>query len=110
MKNNVLIKGVLVLIVIALLAMGFTGCGATYIAYPATGTVYVWTDSYDDYTIKMDSVYQGYSYYSSSYVVIYNVPVGYHTFSANGWFWYGSQTQYISSGPNYVDIYTPYAY
>jgi hypothetical protein len=47
-KNNVLMKGILVLIVIALLAMGFTGCGATYIAYPATGTVYVITDSWDD--------------------------------------------------------------
>ena len=109
MKDNVLIKGVLVLIVIALLAVGFTGCGAVYPTYPTyqtTGTVYVYTDSYDDYDIYMDSVYQGYSYYTSSYFVIYSVPVGYHTFVADGWWYYGSKYQYISSGANYVTIYT----
>jgi len=106
MKNNVLMKGILVLIVIALLTIGFTGCGATYIVYPTTGTVYVYTDSYDDYYIYMDNVYQGYSYYTSSYTVIYNVPVGYHTFEASGWWYYGSKYQYISYGANYVTIYT----
>ena len=106
MKNNVLIKGVLVLIVLALLTVGFTGCGTVYPVY-STGTVYVWTDSWDDYSIYMDGVYQGYSYYTSSYFVIYSVPVGYHTFSAYGWYYDGSSgTRYISSGSNYVTIYT----
>ena len=103
MRKNVLIKGILVLVIIALLAIGFTGCGTVI---PTTGTVYVYTDSYDDYSIYMDSVYQGYSYYSSSYFVIYNVPVGYHTFSAYGWWYDGIKTQYIYSGANYVTIYT----
>jgi len=103
MKKNVLIKGILVLVVLALLTVGFTGCNGGYL----TGTVYVWTDSWDDYSIYMDGVYQGYSYYTSSYFVIYNVPVGYHTFSADGWWYYGSSgTRYISSGTNYVTIYT----
>jgi len=106
MKKNVLIKSILVLVVIALLTMGFAGCGATYITYPATGTVYVYTDSWDDYDIYMDSVWQGYSYYTSSYFVIYNVPVGYHTFEASGYWYYGSKYQYISSGANYVTITT----
>ena len=107
MKNNVLIKGVLILIVLALLTIGFTGCGATYSTYPTTGTVYVYTDSYDDYDIYMDNGYQGRSYYTSSYFVIYNVPVGYHTFSADGWYWDGSTSQYIYSGTNnYLTIYT----
>lgn len=109
MKKNVLMKGILVLIVIALLTIGFTGCAPTYPTYPTyptTGTVYVYTDSYDDYYIYMDNVYQGHSYYTSSYFVIYNVPVGYHTFEASGYWYYGYQYQYISSGPNYVTIYT----
>ncbi|MBA7588037.1 hypothetical protein ES708_30085 [subsurface metagenome] len=106
MKKNVLIKSILVLVVIALLTIGFTGCAPTYPTYPTTGTVYIYTDSYDDYDIYMDNVYQGYSYYTSSYFVIYNVPVGYHTFEASGYWYYGSQYQYISSGSNYVTIYT----
>jgi len=84
-----------------MLTIGFTGCGATY---QTTGTVYVYTDSYDDYDIYMDGIPQGNSYYTSSYFVIYNVPVGYHTFVADGWYWDGSTTQYISSGTNYVTI------
>ncbi len=106
MKNNALIKGVLLLIVIALLTIGFTGCASTYVTYPTTGTVYVYTDSYDYYYIYMDNVYQGYSYYTSSYTVIYNVPVGYHTFEASGNWYYGSTPQYIYSGTNSVTIYT----
>ena len=106
MKKNTIMKGVLLLIALAVLSLGFTGCGTTYIAYPATGTVYVYTDSYDDYDIYMDNVYQGHSYYTSSYFVIYNVPVGYHTFVADGWWYDGSKYQYISSGANYVTIYT----
>ena len=106
MKKNVLIKGILVLVVLALLTVGFTGCGSVYPVY-STGTVYVWTDSWDDYDIYMDGIYKTYSYYSSSYSVIYNVPIGYHTFTAYGYWYSGSSgTEYISSGSNYVDIYT----
>ena len=103
MKKNVLIKGILVLIAIALLTMGFTGCG---VVIATTGTVYVYTDSWDDYDIYMDGIYKGYSYYSSAYVPIYNVPIGWHTFVADGWWYDGSKTQYITSGANYVTITT----
>jgi hypothetical protein len=103
MKKNVLIKGILVLIAIALLTMGFTGCG---VVIATTGTVYVYTDSWDDYDIYMDGIYRGHSYYTSSYFVIYNVPVGWHTFLADGWWYDGSKTQYITSGANYVTITT----
>jgi len=102
MKKNILIKGILVLIAISLLTMGFTGCGAS-----TTGTVYVYTDIYDDYDIYMDSIYKGHSYYTSSYFRIYNVPAGWHTFVADGWYWDGYTTQYIYAGTtNYVTIYT----
>ena len=106
MKKNVLIKSILVLVVIALLTIGFTGCVPPYPPYPTTGTVYIIVDSWDDYDIYMDGSYMGYSYYSSSYFPIYNVPVGYHTFVADGWWYDGSKYQYISSGINYVTIYT----
>ena len=101
MKKNVLIKGILVLAIIALLSIGFTGC-----VPPTTGTVYVITDYWDDYDIYMDGNYRGHSYYTSSYFVIYNVPVGYHTFLADGWWYDGYTYQYIYSGANYVTIYT----
>ena len=105
MKKNTIMKGVLLLIVLAVLTLGFGGCGATIII-PTTGTVYITVDSWDDYDIYMDGSYMGYSYYSSSYFPIYNVPVGYHTFVADGWWYDGSKYQYISSGINYVTIYT----
>ena len=105
MKKNTIMKGVLLLIVLAVLTLGFGGCGATIII-PTTGTVYVTVDSWDYYYIYMDGSYKGSSYYSSSYVPIYNVPVGYHTFEASGYWYYGSKYQYISSGINYVTIYT----
>ena len=107
MNKNRIMKGILLLIVLAVLSVGFTGCGALIII-PTTGTVYVYTDSYDDYDIYMDGSYQGHSYYTSSYFPIYNVPVGYHTFGADGWWYDGSKYQYISSGTNYVTIYTYY--
>ena len=103
MKKNVLIKGILVLMVIAFLSLAFTGCGAII---PTTGTVYVITDFWDDYDIYMDGVYLGHSYYTSSYFTIYNVPVGSHTFRADGWWWDGIRIQYIYSGTNYVTINT----
>ena len=103
MKKNVLMKGILVLIVIALLTIGFTGCAPTY---PTTGTVYLTVNSWDDYDIYMDGVYQGYTDWSA-YFTIYNVPVGYHTFSASGYYYgyYDLVYRYISYGSNYVTLY-----
>ena len=103
MNKKRIIKGILLLIVLAVLSMGFTGCGALL---ATTGTVYIIIDDWDDYDIYMDGSYQGHSYYTSSYFPIYNVPIGYHTFVADGWYWDGSTTQYISSGTNYVTITT----
>ena len=106
MKKNVLIKGILLLILITLLTMGFTGCGAII---PTTGTVYIYvatgvwaTDIYMDYAQKFNNIYTG-------TFVLYNVPIGTHFFEAVddwGWTWgYDSVTQYISAGANYVYLY-----
>jgi len=108
MKKNIFVKGILVLILIALLVIGFTGCYPTPIP-PTTGTVYIYvstggwaTDIYMDYIQKFDNIYTG------TYT-LYNVPIGNHFFEAIddwGWTWgYDSVTQYISAGANYVYLY-----
>jgi len=105
MKKNVLIKGILVLVIIALLTIGFAGCG---IIFSTTGTVYITVDTRDDYDIYLDGVYQGYTNWSS-YYTLYNVPIGYHTFEALGYYhgYYGIVTnRYIYSGANNVTIIT----
>ena len=108
MKKSVLIKGILLLVVVALLAIGFTGCVPT--PYPTTGTVYLvvtgtWTyHLYMDYNLKFSSASQG------TYA-LYNVPIGNHFFEAiDTWGWtlgYDSFNKYITAGTNYVYLY-PY--
>ena len=114
MKNNVLIKGILVLIVLAVLSLGFTGCGTTIITttptYPTTGTVYIVVYGWDFYNLYMDYAQKSSGVTSGTYV-LYNVPIGSHFFEAEdtwGWSWgYDYATQYIYSGVNYVYLY-PY--
>ena len=107
MKKNVLIKGILVLIIIALFTVGFTGC-VTVIA--TTGTVYIVVYGWDFYNLYMNYAQQSSGVTSGTYV-LYNVPIGSHFFEAEdtwGWWWgYDSITQYISAGVNYVYLY-PY--
>ena len=107
MKKSVLIKGILVLIAIALLTVGFTGC-VTVIA--TTGTVYIVVYGWDFYNLYMNYAQQSSGVTSGTYV-LYNVPIGSHFFEAEdtwGWWWgYDSITQYISAGVNYVYLY-PY--
>ena len=108
MKKNTILKCLLLLIVISVMIMGFTGCGAV-IPIPTTGTVYIYvdaggwaTDIYMDYIQKFNNIYTG------TYT-LYNVPIGTHFFEAIddwGWTWgYDSVTQYITAGANYVYLY-----
>ena len=102
MKKNVLIKGILVLLIIALLVVGLTGCGAIY---PTMGTIYITVNTWDDYCIYMDGNHMGDT--GSGSFTIYNVSIGPHTFVADGWYYYyGYTTQYIYPGNNSVTIYT----
>ena len=107
MKKNVLIKGIFLLVVVSILAIGFTGCAP--MPYPTTGTVYIYVaaggwakDIYMDYNQKFNNVYTG------TYT-LYNVSIGNHFFEAiDDWGWtlgYDSVTQYISAGANYVYLY-----
>ncbi len=108
MKNNVLMKGILVLIVIALLTIGFTGCAPTYPTYPTTGTVYIVVSGTWYYNIYMDYNLK-YSNVASGNGTLTNVPIGYHFFQAiDTWgasYGYDSVTKYITAGVNYVYLY-----
>jgi len=108
MKKNVLIKGILVLIVISLLAMGFTGCVTVY---PTTGTIYIVVSGTWYYNIYMDYNQIGWSKPSGTYILAYDVSIGNHFFQAidiwgSSWGYY-SVYQYIHAGNNYVYLY-PY--
>jgi len=107
MKKNILIKGILVLVVVALLAIGFTGCYPTPIP-PTTGTVYLVVGGYYWYNLYMDYVGKYWSVAPGTYV-LYNVPIGNHFFEVydiDGWTWgYDAVTQYITAGVNYVYLY-----
>ncbi|MBA7555533.1 hypothetical protein ES705_48202 [subsurface metagenome] len=105
MKKNVLIKGILILIAIALLTIGFTGCGAVLCT---TATVYITTpnDSWT-YWIYIDGNYWGTTNWSGN-MTLYGVPTGYHTFYAlsNDWAWDGTTYATIVCGVNNVAIWT----
>jgi hypothetical protein len=113
MKKNVLIKGILILLAIALLTIGFTGCGT--IIPCTTGTVYIYTpnDSYW-YEIYIDGNYWG-TTDGNGNMTLYNVSTGYHTFYAEAtdcdWWscWYGYAYPTIICGVNNVAILT-YSY
>jgi hypothetical protein len=87
MKKNILIKGTLLLIVLAVLSMGFTGCGAVITTLYAS---YIYIDSLDGIYgyVYLDGTYLGYLY-PWSYVTAYNVQYGTHTISVYplGFFW-----------------------
>ena len=105
MKKNILIKGILVLLVITLLSIGFTGCAPVY---PTTGTVYltIVNDNYW-YNIYIDGAWQALTNGVGN-LTIYNVPIGNHLFEAydiSGWNLYGYKWQYIRAGTNNVTIY-----
>lgn len=105
MKNNVLMKGILLLIVLAVLTLGFGGCGALIII-PTTGTVYINVTGGWWYDLYMDSQ-KKYSNATEGTYVLYNVPIGNRFFEAidtAGWErGYDSVRQYIYAGViNYV--------
>ena len=108
MNKKKIMKGILVLIVLAALIVGFTGCGTVIITTPATGTVYITIDTWDDYSLYVDGNYQ--AYVTNGYFTLTNVPAGYHTFEAYGYYYgyYGIvPNKYIYSGvTNYVTITT----
>ena len=107
MKKDILIKGILVLVVIALLAIGFAGCvPAPPICYTATVNITTPLDSWW-YEIWIDGSYWG-TTNSSGNMTLYGVPIGYHTFyaiSTDSLYW-GYAYPTIVCGVNNVAINT----
>ena len=115
MQKSILFKkGILIIIMIAMLGLG-TGC--TIFFFPditQTGTVHInITNSDWAYHIYLDSysnLLETTDFYGQA--TFYNIPVGNHTFYAedvDGWY-SGYTHQYIHSGTNFVDIYVYYNY
>ena len=115
MQKSILFKkGILIIIMIAMLGLG-TGC--TIFFFPGitqTATIHIKIiDSNWAYHIYLDSYSNPLGttdYYGEA--VFYNVPTGYHTFYAEDVDdWYsGQRTQYIHSGTNQVNIQVSYNY
>jgi uncharacterized protein YceK len=108
MKKNVLRKGILVLLVIALLTIGFTGCGTVIPPPPTTGTVYMVVTGTYYYNLYMDYVQKYWGVAPGTYI-LYDVPIGNHFFEAidtwgSGW-GYDGFPQYITAGNNWVYLY-----
>ena len=95
MKKNVLIRGVLVLLIMALLTIGLTGCGT--IIPCTTGTLSININDNYTYWVNIDGNYWG---MTNSYgdITLYNVPLGSHTI-------YVESTDYWCDGYTYPTIY-----
>jgi len=100
MKKSVLIKGILLLVVVGLLAIGFTGCGGSIIFYAS----YIYIDSMDGIYgyVYLDNTYIGYLY-SYDYVTAYNVSYGPHTVSIYplGFFYSNYNINVSGTGQNF---------
>ena len=76
MRKNILIRGILLLVVVALLTIGLTGC--TPVVPSITGTLNI--DIADNYTyqVYIDDVLWGTTNWNGD-ITLNNVPLGYHT-------------------------------
>ena len=116
MKANIIKKGILILVVVSLLAIGFTGCTLTF--YNIPGTVYISINESDikgiillpnSYTIYMDYNYNNIVgvINSNETLELAEVSLGYHTFEAwdtSGWYYGIVENRWIHSGINDVTI------
>jgi hypothetical protein len=78
MKKNVLIKGILILLAIALLTIGFSGCSIIIPPSCTTGTVNINIDDNYEYDIWIDGMYWDTTNWFGD-LTLYNVPIGNHT-------------------------------
>jgi hypothetical protein len=105
MKKNVLTKGILILLAIALLTIGFSGCSIIMPPPCATGTVNINIDDNYEYEIWIDGVYwdttNGYGD-----ITLYGIPTGYHHFYviSTDWECDGDAYPTIICGANDVSI------
>ena len=108
MNKKIIMKGVLLLIVLAVLSIVFTGCGATIISTtPTYYASHIYIDSWDGIygDVYLDGSWIGYLY-PWSYVTAYNTLYGSHTVSVypGGW-WHANYTINVSYTGQSFNIY-----
>ena len=114
MKANIVKKGILILVLVFMLVIGFTGC--TIMFYNTPVTVYITINESDikeiiplpnSYIIYMDYTNIVGEIDSNGTLELTEVPSGYHTFEArdtSGWYYGIVQNRWIHSGINNVTI------
>ena len=78
MRKNILIRGILLLVVVALLTIGLTGCDPIIPIPSMTGTLNIDIDDNDTYQVYIDDVLWGTTNWNGD-ITLNNVPLGYHT-------------------------------
>ena len=111
MKKNVLIKGILLLIILAVLTLGFGGCG-TVIIIPTTGTVVITIQgsyTYYNYNVYLGSWFNKIGVTSGGAFTATNITPGWHTFYVKDTFWnyfYDYATVWVTAGQtSYLALY-----
>ena len=107
MKKNVLIKGILVLIAITILTIGFTGC-----APPTTGTVVIviaGSYTYYNYNVYLGSWYNQIGVTSGGTFTATGITPGSHTFYVDDTMWeyyWDYATVWVTAGQtSYLTLY-----
>ena len=78
MRKKILIRSILLLVIVALLTIGLTGCDSDTIIPCTTGTLSINIDDNHTYWVYIDEVLWGTSDWNGD-ITLYNVPLGYHT-------------------------------
>ena len=112
MKKNVLRKGILVLLVITLLTIGFTGCSIVYPPAQTTGTVVITIQgsyAYYNYNIYLDSGSYPIGTTSGGVFTATYITPGLHTFKAvdSTWdYFWEEDSVYVTAGQtSYLTLY-----
>jgi len=111
MKKNALIKGILILLAIALLTIGFTGCGTII---PTTGTVVITIAgyyTYYNYNVYLDSWYNQIGITSGGTFIATGITPGSHTFYVDDTVWYyyyDYGTVWVTAGQTTYLVLYPY--
>ena len=111
MNKKIIIKGILLLIVLTVLTLGFGGCG-TVIIIPTTGTVVITIQgsyTYYNYNVYLDSWSNFIGVTSGGTFTATNITPGWRTFYVKDTFWnyyYDYATVWVTAGQtSYLALY-----
>jgi len=78
MRKKILIRSILLLVIVALLTIGLTGCEPVIPTPSITGTLNIDIDDNYTYWVYIDDVLWGTTNWNGD-ITLDNVPIGYHT-------------------------------